>query len=146
MQIIPSHKDYQSNAYSPHSNVSVIDIHTGFHKSYGTPSSTGAPDSPQIAISPETQSRLGKQLINSMSSAKPILPKPQVGSSSLEAGSLSVTPATPNSSSSFQPTGYGPQGPTVSIHHLIAAHRKDNPHVVPLRYLFISIFYFVTCF
>ncbi|XP_018023072.1 uncharacterized protein LOC108679063 isoform X2 [Hyalella azteca] len=36
-------------------------------------------------------------------------------------------------SGSLQATGYGPQGPTISVQQLIDAHRKDNPATPPVR-------------
>ena len=70
----------------------------------------------------DAQTKLNKQLSSSLAPVKPILPKPSSG-----IGSGVV----PNTSS---PTaGYGPQGALVSVQQLIAAHRKENPNLPPIR-------------
>lgn len=43
-------------------------------------------------------------------------------------------------SGALQATGYGPQGPTISVQQIIAAHRKDNPSSPPVRYALNSLF------
>lgn len=99
-------------------NISVIDIHTSTNKPGGEP--------PKVSMTSEAQSKLSKQLTSGLASMKPILPKP--------AGSLGGgMPGLPTSLS-FTATGHGPQGPTVNVQHLIAAHRKENPNTPPIRY------------
>ncbi|XP_071527263.1 uncharacterized protein [Panulirus ornatus] len=98
------------------SNISVIDIHTSSNK----PGS----ETPKVSMSSEAHSKLSKQLNSGMASMKPILPKPPGGTSA-----LSGLPTT----LSFTATGHGPQGPTVNVQHLIAAHRKENPDTPPIR-------------
>ncbi|XP_063853480.1 uncharacterized protein LOC135096140 isoform X2 [Scylla paramamosain] len=89
-------------------NISVIDIHTSSNKAPGDRSK----------ISHEAQSKLTRHISSAM---KPILPKPPGGG----VGSLPT-------SLSFSATGQGPQGPTVNVQHLIAAHRKENPNTPPI--------------
>lgn len=98
-------------------NISVIDIHTSTNKPGGEP--------PKVSMTSEAQSKLSKQLTSGLASMKPILPKP--------AGSMGGMPGLPTSLS-FTATGHGPQGPTVNVQHLIAAHRKENPNTPPIRY------------
>ncbi|RXG72194.1 hypothetical protein Avbf_03253 [Armadillidium vulgare] len=66
------HRDSSSSngpkAPSPN-NISIIDIHTNNSRS------SSVSDSPQVSISPEAHSKLGRHL-NSIMSVKPILPKP----------------------------------------------------------------------
>lgn len=125
-QVVPSKgggRDGSSANGPVHSpgNVSVIDIHT----SHSNPSTGGAAiEPPQISISPDTHSKLGKQL-NNLMSMKPILPKPMTSSGPMIRGGLSALP--------YPSGGYGPQGPTVSVQHLIEAHRNSNPNIPPIR-------------
>ncbi|KAK3854431.1 hypothetical protein Pcinc_039095 [Petrolisthes cinctipes] len=97
-------------------NISVIDIHTSTNK----PGS----DPPKVSMTSEAQSKLSKQLTSGLASMKPILPKPT--------GSLGSGMAGLPTSLSFTATGHGPQGPTVNVQHLIAAHRKENPNTPPI--------------
>nr|XP_053649783.1 uncharacterized protein LOC128700546 isoform X2 [Cherax quadricarinatus] len=97
-------------------NISVIDIHTSSNKPGG--------ETPKVSMTQEAHSKLTKQLSSGLASMKPILPKP--------AGSISGISGLP-SSLSFTATGHGPQGPTVNVQHLIAAHRKENPNTPPIR-------------
>ncbi|XP_045592045.1 uncharacterized protein [Procambarus clarkii] len=97
------------------SNISVIDIHTSSNK----PGS----ETPKVSMTPEAHSKLSKQLSTGLASMKPILPKP--------AGGMSAMSGLPTSLS-FTATGHGPQGPTVNVQHLIAAHRKENPNTPPI--------------
>ncbi|KAG7167328.1 hypothetical protein Hamer_G022796 [Homarus americanus] len=101
---------------SNNSNISVIDIHTSSNKPGG--------ETPKVSMTPEAHSKLSKQLSSGLASMKPILPKPP--------GGLGGIPGLP-SSLSFTATGHGPQGPTVNVQHLIAAHRKENPNTPPIR-------------
>ncbi|KAK4293481.1 hypothetical protein Pmani_033826 [Petrolisthes manimaculis] len=98
-------------------NISVIDIHTSTNK----PGS----DPPKVSMTSEAQSKLSKQLTSGLASMKPILPKPT--------GSMGSGMAGLPTSLSFTATGHGPQGPTVNVQHLIAAHRKENPNTPPIR-------------
>ncbi|KAB7496365.1 hypothetical protein Anas_02256 [Armadillidium nasatum] len=99
-------------------NISIIDIHTNNSRS------SSVSDAPQVSISPEAHSKLGRHL-NSIMSVKPILPKPPTNN--LAPTSNHVGNPTP-----LYPSGMGPQGPTVSINHIIAAHRRENPNVPPI--------------
>lgn len=96
-------------------NISIIDIHTQNNKPGG--------EMPRVSMSSEAHSKLSKQLSSGLASMKPILPKPPVTSGSL--------PGLPPSLS-FTATGHGPQGPTVNVQQLIAAHRKENPNTPPI--------------
>ena len=75
---------------------------------------------PRISMSAEAQSKLTKHLTSSIAPVKPILPKPTSGTN--------MMPNNPPPAA-----GYGPQGPLVSVQHLIAAHRKENPNLPPIR-------------
>ncbi|CAL4106840.1 unnamed protein product [Meganyctiphanes norvegica] len=99
-------------------NISVIDIMTSSNK----PGS----EAPRVSMSAEAHSKLSKQLSAAgMAAMKPILPKP--------AGSGAGSP-TRNmiGAGSFNTSGVGPQGPTINVQALIAAHRKENPHAPPV--------------
>lgn len=124
----------RSNASSP--SVSIIDIHTRTSSPALNLSSSGGPDSSLATshssnrygsvagLSDPLKSKLSRQLM----AGKPILPKPQSGSSPATlAGMLA------SNGSAVPATGYGPQGPTISVQQLIAAHRKDNPSAPPVN-------------
>ncbi|XP_066983467.1 serine-rich adhesin for platelets-like isoform X2 [Macrobrachium rosenbergii] len=96
-------------------NISIIDIHTQNNKPGG--------EIPRVSMSSEVHSKVSKQLTSGLASMKPILPKPPSTSSNL--------PGLPPSLS-FTATGHGPQGPTVNVQQLIAAHRKENPNTPPI--------------
>ncbi|KAK7066191.1 hypothetical protein SK128_009965 [Halocaridina rubra] len=96
-------------------NISIIDIHTQNNK---------PGEVPRVSMSSEAHSKLSKQLTSGLASMKPILPKPPTTSSSLSGLPPSI---------SFTATGHGPQGPTVNVQQLIAAHRKENPNTPPIR-------------
>ena len=94
-------------------NISIIDIHTQNNKPGG--------EMPRVSMSSEAHSKLSKQLTSGMASMKPILPKPPPTASSLSGLASSLS------------TGHGPQGPTVNVQQLIAAHRKEHPNTPPIR-------------
>ncbi|XP_068211279.1 nucleolar and coiled-body phosphoprotein 1-like isoform X2 [Palaemon carinicauda] len=116
-QVIPTSENNRGGTIGNGStNISIIDIHTQNNKPGG--------EMPRVSMSSEVHSKVSKQLTSGMASMKPILPKPPSTSSSL--------PGLPPSLS-FTATGHGPQGPTVNVQQLIAAHRKENPNTPPIR-------------
>ncbi|XP_069992056.1 serine-rich adhesin for platelets isoform X2 [Penaeus vannamei] len=115
-QVVTTKEGSRSNSNNGNGNISVIDIHTSSNKPGG--------EVPRISMSSEAHNKLSKQLTSGLSLMKPILPKP-----SGPQGSLSNIPA----ALSTTPTGQGPQGPTINVQQLIAAHRKENPNTPPIR-------------
>lgn len=114
-QVVTTKEGSRSNSNNGNGNISVIDIHTSSNKPGG--------EVPRISMSSEAHNKLSKQLTSGLSLMKPILPKP-----SGPQGSLSNIPA----ALSTTPTGQGPQGPTINVQQLIAAHRKENPNTPPI--------------
>ncbi|XP_042884262.1 uncharacterized protein LOC122260879 isoform X2 [Penaeus japonicus] len=115
-QVVTTKEGSRSSSNNGNGNISVIDIHTSSNKPGG--------EVPRISMSSEAHNKLSKQLTSGLSLMKPILPKP-----SGPQGSLSNIPA----ALSTTPTGQGPQGPTINVQQLIAAHRKENPNTPPIR-------------
>ena len=110
-----------TNNNNNNNSISVIDIHTSTNK---PPSERS-----KVVLSHEAHSKLTRQLTSALTSMKPILPKPSGG----VAGGVLGGVAGLASSLQFSATGHGPQGPTVNVQHLIAAHRKENPNTPPIR-------------
>ncbi|XP_050700083.1 tau-tubulin kinase 1-like isoform X2 [Eriocheir sinensis] len=123
----PDNTSSANNNNINNNNISIIDIHTSTNKPQ---------DRSKVTLTQEAQNKLTRQLTSAgYTSMKPILPKPSgvgVGGLGGGVGALGAMAGLPTSLS-FSATGHGPQGPTVNVQHLIAAHRKENPNTPPIR-------------
>ena len=145
----------RSLAHSSSPNVSIIDIHTRTSPSNSISTSTlsdalkskltrqllsvsatlAKPILPKPSL---TTTPNGNNLLSSLASQTPasLTPVPQTlagmlnGPASRENSILAAAAAAVNN---MPPTGYGPQGPTISVQQIIDAHRKDNPSSPPVR-------------
>ncbi|KAF2360780.1 hypothetical protein FHG87_008470 [Trinorchestia longiramus] len=95
------------------------------HQSAGSSSSNGSP-----LLSSLAGQNPAPQTLAGMLSAGPN--GSLLGSGGRDAAASSNTSLL-SGNGGLQATGYGPQGPTISVQQLIAAHRKDNPSTPPVR-------------